>query len=145
MNFADVNPTYALLGGFHALSPTKTFAPVGATTMEVQFRVAASATPARVSGFGVVFSGVDRSRASKVEYYDANGALLLTIAAPVRVDETGHSFAGAVFDAGVVARVRVTTGQAPLGATTNDVGQLRGTVDLVVMDDFLYTEPHPAK
>jgi hypothetical protein len=141
VNFADVNPSYALLGGFRAFSPAKTFAAVGATTVDVQFRVAGSTTAARVTGFGVIFSGVDRSRASKLEFFDAAGALLLTVAAPRRVDETGHSFAGAVFDAGMIARVRVTTGQAPLGPTTEDVGQLRGQVDLVVMDDFLYSEP----
>jgi hypothetical protein len=144
-NFADVNPSYALLGGFRAFSPAKTFAPVGGTTMDVQFRVAGSTTPARVAGFGVVFAGADRSRASKLEFYDAGGTLLLTVLAPRRVDEKGHSFAGALFDAGVVARVRITSGQAPLGPTTGDVGQLRGQSDLVVLDDFLYSEPRPAK
>jgi hypothetical protein len=141
VNFADVNPSYGKLGGFRAFSPAKTFAPVGGTTTEVQFRVAGSATPARVAGFGVVFSGADRSRASKIEFYDAAGALLLTVNAPRGVDEPRFSFAGAVFDAGVVARVRITTGQAPLGPTTGDVGQLTGQADLVVMDDFLYSEP----
>ena len=143
VNFADVNPSYGGLGGFRAFSPTKTFAAVGATNVDVQFRVAGSTTPARVAGFGAIFSGADRSRASKIEFYDRNGALLLTVNVPRRVDETGHSFAGAVFDAGVVARVRVVAGQAALGPTTGDVGQLTGQSDLVVMDDFLYTEPRP--
>lgn len=143
-NFVDVNPSYGLLGGFQSFSPKKTFAAVGGTAVEARFVVAGSAAPARVTGFGVVFSGADRSRASKLEFLDGNGAVLLTVNAPRRTDNKGLSFAGAVFDAGVVARVRVTSGQAPLGPTSEDVGQLRGQNDLVVMDDFLYAEPHAA-
>ena len=46
------------------------------------------------------------------------------------------SFLGVVFGAGErIARVRITTGNAPLGPNDG------GTVDVVAMDDFLYSEP----
>jgi hypothetical protein len=41
-----------------------------------------------------------------------------------------------------VARVRVTSGSGALGAQANDVTS-GGTADLVVMDDFIYSEPTP--
>lgn len=137
--FVDVNPTYA--GGFNFFSPSKTFAPVGATVIEVHFFVAGSTTPAVVNGFASVFAGVDRSTATKIEYFDASNKLLRTVAVPRRSDEKGLSVAGVMFDTPIVAFVRITTGQAPLSAATGDVGQLKGTFDLVVMDDFLYSEP----
>ena len=60
---------------------------------------------------------------------------------------------GAAFDEPIIARVRITTGDAPIGATTVDNVSVPGKGkhdrpvkgkkhDLVVMDDFLYGEPH---
>ncbi len=46
------------------------------------------------------------------------------------------SFLGVTTDADI-AEVRITTGNAALGAWTNDTS----STDLVVMDDFLYGEP----
>ena len=48
------------------------------------------------------------------------------------------SFLGVIFSAGEeIARVRITSGNATLSTSNNDGF---GT-DLVVMDDFLYSEP----
>ena len=50
------------------------------------------------------------------------------------------SFLGVSFNAGErVGRVRITSGNAALGAAVND----GGATDLVVMDDFIYSEPVP--
>ncbi|MBA3480431.1 MAG: PEP-CTERM sorting domain-containing protein, partial [Pirellulales bacterium] len=50
----------------------------------------------------------------------------------------GLSFFGAIANAGErIARVRIITGNSPLGP--ND--QNGDNVDVVVMDDFLYDEP----
>jgi len=113
--FSDVNASYT--GAFTAFSPVRTFDAVGSTITDVRFVVAGSTTAARTTGFGVVFSGADLSRSATVEFYDAAGTLLLSLAAPREVDTTGLSFVGAVFDTPIVAKVRV------------------------VMDDFLYGEP----
>jgi hypothetical protein len=40
----------------------------------------------------------------------------------------------------MVARVRITSGQRALGADVQDLSD-GGNQDLVVMDDFLYSEP----
>jgi len=62
-----------------------------------------------------------------------------------------------VFDDPIIARVRITTGDASIGLTTVDNVSVHGKGkkdddravkvkgkkhDLVVMDDFLYGEPH---
>jgi hypothetical protein len=41
-----------------------------------------------------------------------------------------------------VAKVQITSGDAALDGTTQDLSA-GGTKDLVVMDDFIYGEPQP--
>jgi hypothetical protein len=138
--YTDVNPAYA--GEFNVFSPTKLFVAVGSTVTDVAFVVAGSSSPAVVTGFGAVFADVGRAHSTTIEYFDAAGNRLLKLAAPRRSDEAGLSFVGAVFESGVVARVRILSGDTPLGATIEDnvkgAGKKR---DLVAMDDFIYGEP----
>jgi hypothetical protein len=111
--------------------------------MDVNFVVAGSNTPAQVTSFGAVFGDVNRSGSSVIQYYDAAGNLLLTATAPVKADSAGVSFVGAVFDSPVVARVRIVAGELPLSATAIDIMRAGGgKLDLVVLDDFIYGEPH---
>ena len=149
--FTDVNAAYA--GEFNVFSAPRLFASIGSNRMDVNFVVAGSSTPALVTGFGVVFADVERPHKTTLEYFNAEGKRLLEVAAPLRSDERGLSFVGAAFDEPVIARVRITTGEAPIGATTVDNVSVPGKGkhdpppkgkkhDLVVMDDFLYGEPH---
>jgi hypothetical protein len=137
--FAEVNAAYR--AEFGTFSPTKIFSPVGSNVMDVLFQVAGEPTPAQVTGFGAVFSDVDVAARTTIEYFDASGTRLATIAAPVRSDAAGLSFAGASFADPIVARVRITLGTGSLGAAANDVSA-GGTADLVVADNFVYGEPH---
>ena len=136
-DFSDVNTAFGDV--FNAFSPAKTFAAVGSTITDVTFQIAASTTPALVAGFGVVFDDVDIAGATKIEAFDNAGKKLGTYAAPVRTDANGFSFVGIKFDSAIIARVRITSGTAALGAGVTD----GGAVDLVVMDDFLFSEPVP--
>jgi hypothetical protein len=137
-DFADINPTYA--DQFASFSPPKTFAPIGSEVSEVTFRVAGSSIPAAVTGFGVVFSDVDRVGAASLKLFTVDGKSLGQYHAPVRSDGNGQSFIGVVFDQAIVARVVITSGQAPLGADEFDVSD-GGNRDLVVFDDLLFGEP----
>ncbi len=139
--FVDVNPTYAQQFAF--FSATKTFAAVGSNVLDVNFQLAGLPTPAVVSGFGAVFSDVDVAGPTAIEYFRADGTRLGRYEAPVRTDAAGLALVGVKFDSTVVARVRITLGQAALGAGANDVSD-GGTSDLVIVDDFLYGEPQPA-
>jgi hypothetical protein len=60
--------------------------------------------------------------------------------APVRSDATGLSFVGVAFDAAIVAKVVITSGQAAIDAGLEDLTD-GGNRDLVVTDDFIYGEP----
>ena len=60
---------------------------------------------------------------------------------PAEVGSATFSFLGVSFADPVVGRVRITSGNAALGAGLLD--QNGATRDLVVMDDFIYGEPVP--
>lgn len=139
--YADVNAEYA--GEFNTFSPTKLFVARGSTVIDVQFVVAGSNTPAVVTGFGSVFADVGRAHSTTIEFFDARGRSLLTITAPRRSDNGGLSFAGAVFDEAIVARVRITAGDTPVDAAAFDNVKGAGRkFDIVATDDFIYGEPH---
>jgi hypothetical protein len=151
--FTDVNAQYA--GEFNVFSSPRLFVQIGSDAMNVDFVVAGSSTPAHVTGFGVVFADVERPHSTTIEYFDAAGKHLLTVAAPRRSDDQGLSFVGVVFDEPAIARVRINVGNTSIGATSFDNVDVPGKRkhhdahrrgkkhDLVVMDDFLYGEPHP--
>jgi len=135
-DFGDLDTLYAV--AFEKFSGKRTFMSVGSTVTEVTFRVAGDTVQARVRGFGVVFSDVDLATSARMEFYDAAGRRIADVNAPVRSDDKGHSFAAVIFEEHVIARVRITSGQGVLGVKDLSDG---GTVDVVVMDDFLYDEP----
>src|SRR6266516_2868394 len=84
---------------------------------------------------------VGRAHSTIIEYFGADGRRLLKLKAPRRSDETGLSFAGAVFESRIVARVRIISGDTPIGADAFD--NVKGRVhkhDIVAMDDFMYGE-----
>ena len=139
-DFADVNPAFG--DAFNAFSPAKTFAAIGSNIVDVTFQVAAGTAAATVAGFGVVFADVDVAGATKIEAFDKAGKSLGKFDAPVRTDAAGFSFVGIKFDSPIIARVRITSGNGALGAQAQDVSS-GGAADLVVMDDFLYSEPVP--
>jgi hypothetical protein len=137
--FTDVNAAFA--GQFNAFSPVKTFASSGGTQIDISFFVAGSQTPALVNGFGSVFAGVDRPNSTTIEYFGADGTSLLKVNAPKKTDALGLSFIGARFDSLIVARVRITTGDAPLTSGVLSYRANEPRDDLVVTDDFIYGEP----
>ena len=136
-NLAEVDPSYA--GQFTFFSPQKTFAVTGSTAMETEFQVPGATTPAAVRGFGVVFVDVDRQGSASLEFFGPSGSLG-RFEAPVQSAGSALSFVGVVFQDTVVTRVRIVSGRAPIGAGVKDLSD-GGQDDLVVMDDFLYSEP----
>jgi hypothetical protein len=138
-DFLDIDPSYP--AQFNAFSPPKTFAPIGSENSEVTFVIPGSATPAAVTGFGVVFSDVDRVGAASIKLFTADGHSLGQYHAPVRTDANGFSCVGVVFDDPIVARVIISSGQAPLARGVLDVSD-GGNRDLVVFDDLLFGVPH---
>jgi hypothetical protein len=138
-DFSDINPAYA--DDFNAFSLPKTFMPIGSAVLNVSFRVPGTETQAATRGFGVVFSDVERAGAASIKLFDAEGRSLGQYHAPVRSDPAGFSFVGVVFESPIVVQVRITSGQRALGADVQDPSD-GGNLDLAVMDDYLYAEPH---
>ena len=140
--FVEVNPTYA--DQFRFFSANKIFAPVGSNVLDVLFQVAGQPTPAVSSGFGIVLSDVDAANATTIELFAQDGTSLGIIAAPVRSDTVGLSFVGASFDRPVIARVRVTLGTGALASDQNDISEVGGVQDVLVLDNLIYGEPKKA-
>ncbi len=137
--FGDIDPSYA--GTFSTFSPLRIFAVQGGVITDVHFFVPGEpARPATVNGFGAVFSDVDRAGATFMEFYDLAGKLVRKLHVPAgRGADKSLSFAGATFDDDRIALVRIVTGTHALAPGRRD-GR---SVDLVVMDDFIYGEPQP--
>jgi hypothetical protein len=139
-NFADINPSYAT--EFIPFSAPKLFAAVGTTTVEVLFRIPGSDTEAAVRSFGAVMEDVDKANTSRLQAYDRAGKLIADVPAPVRADPDEFSLVGVSFEQPIITRVVLTLGEVPLGAGIDDLGS-GGAADVVVVDDFLYSEPQP--
>lgn len=137
-NFADVDPSYA--AQFNFFSPIKTFSPVGSNLLDCNFFRSGTAVAATVTGFGAVFSDVDIANATRMEFVSGGGSLG-TFLVPTRSDAGGLSFLGVQFAPGTLAtQVRMALGTGNLGAGNTDVS-VGGAADLVILDDFLYSEP----
>ena len=144
------NPTYGTI--FTAFSPSRLFTPVGSNVTEALFFLPGSngAVPAKVTGFGAVFTDVDqpdgsgpskkrgnRGASTLIEYFGADGKVLFSSFVPASPGDASLSFFGIVFDEPLIARVRITTGDTAPGPD-DDQNQ-----DIVMMDDFIYGEPQP--
>ncbi|MBX6312821.1 MAG: PEP-CTERM sorting domain-containing protein [Isosphaeraceae bacterium] len=137
----NINPSYGTT--FNFFSPLRIFTPLGSNITEVTFFIPGTngASPATVSGFGVVFTDVDLANTTRLEFFDVNGTQLFSAnALPGTVPNGSFSFLGAIATAGEqIARVRITTGTTALGSNDNP----SAGVDVVAMDDVFYSEPVP--
>lgn len=128
------NPTYA---GFDVFSNFRLFSPTGSTLTNVTFFVPGTGggTTATVGGFGAVFSDVDASDNASLSFVNSTGASLGTF--PVLAANNGLSFLGLLFPGEAISQVQIISGNVPLGPSES------GAIDIIVMDDFLYSEPVP--
>jgi hypothetical protein len=140
--FTGIQPTYQTT--FSVFSPSRLFTPLGSNITDVAFSIpgSAGAVPAFVEGFGAVFSDVDLANTTSIELFDVGGASLGTFfvpqGTPTAAPSASLSFLGLLANAGEqIARVRITTGNGPLGPVDTN----GNPNDLAVMDDFIYGEP----
>jgi hypothetical protein len=130
VRFGNINPSYASI--FQTFSAERLFSPIGSNLVDVTFTVPGTQTPAVVRGFGAVYTDVD-GNSSSFEYFDKNGKSLGRFVVPAA--NNGLSFLGVAFPDPIVARVRIVYGNSALGPDES------ATVDVAVMDDFIYGEP----
>ena len=138
-DLTNINASYS--AEFGTFSPVRIFTPLGSNITDAIFSSPGSggATPATTSAFGPVFSDVDTESVTKLELFDiGNNPLFTAFVTPDTVADAGLSFLGVVANAGEqIARVRITTGNSALGPDD----QNGDSVDVVVMDDFIFAEP----
>ena len=143
------NATYATT--FRAFSPLRLFTPVGSNVTDTLFFVAGSngGLRAAVTGFGAIFSDVDqpdgsgpgtkrgnRHSSTLIQFFGADGRLLFSSFVPASPGDGGFSFFGIKFDDPRIASVRITAGNVAPGPDDDKAN------DVVMMDDFIYGEPH---
>jgi hypothetical protein len=130
-----INPTYDDL--FAPFSPNRLFTPINSNVTAGVFSIPNSGglTPAGVSGFGAVFSDVDLAGTS-IAFATTMGAIGPLPVLTFTGDQT-FSFLGLFLGPGegLITSVSIITGTTALGPSESS------TVDLVVMDDFLFGEP----
>lgn len=133
VRFGNIDASYT--GTFETFSAQRLFTAIASNVMDVSFFVPGSTTPALSRGFGSVFSDVDLSNTTSLQFFDgANASLGIFFAPPGK-----FSFLGVSFTSSILSRVRITSGNTALvGGATDQDGNTR---DLVVMDDFIYAEP----
>ncbi|HEY0677982.1 MAG TPA: hypothetical protein VGD17_06840 [Chitinophagaceae bacterium] len=138
-NFADLNPSYA--GQFKAFSPAKTFIANNSIITDNIFKVPGTDIDATVQGFGVVFSDVNNAASTSLEFFAGQRSLGV-----FKVPNNGNNIPGAFSFLGVyfpnekVTLVRIYSGNAPL-LPISPVRMDGADDDLVIMDDFIYSEP----
>lgn len=143
------NSTYATT--FRAFSPLRLFTPVGSNVTDTVFFVAGSNGQVRavVTGLGVIFADVDqpdgsgpgnkrgnRGSSTLMQFFGADGRLLFSSFVPAAPGNGGFSFFGIKFNDPRIASVRIIAGTSAPGPNDNV------TNDIVMMDDFIYGEPH---
>jgi hypothetical protein len=144
------NSTYAT--AFRPFSNARLFTPVGSNITDTAFFVAGSngGTRAVVTGFGAVFTDVDqpdgsgpgekrgnRHASTLMQFFGADGRLLFSSFVPAAPGDGGFSFFGIKFNDPRIAAVRIIGGNVAPGPNDDNAN------DVVMMDDFIYGEPHP--
>lgn len=130
---------------FGVFSQLRLFTPVLSNITDVFFFIPGTngAVPAMVSGFGAVFTDVDLNGSTKIQFFDSTDTLIFDGIVPAgTVSDQSLSFFGAIGNAGEqISRVRITSGNTAIGPNFENPNV--ETVDVVAMDDFIYSEPVP--
>jgi len=136
-DFGNIDPTYG--STFDPFTAQRLFTSLGSNVMDLTFFLPGTNTPALTRGFGAIFSDVDLSNTTSIQLFNSADVSLGTFFVPAIQGQQTFSFLGISFTEAVIARVRITSGNAALGSGVLD----QSGTDVAVMDDWLYAEPVP--
>jgi hypothetical protein len=136
VGFSDINANAS--AEFSSFSGNKTFAVVSANRWPVSFQVAGQDKAATIKGFGAVFSDVDKSNSTSIEFFNEQLSLGQYFVPP-HDNTSGFSFLAVYFPNDIVTEIQISH-EGRLVDGEKDISQ-GGTKDLIVLDDFIYSEP----
>jgi hypothetical protein len=135
-NFTEVNASAA--PSFSAFSGNKTFAVVNSSLWPVEFTVPGQNTLATVKGFGLVVVDADKDNSTFLEFFNEDRSLGVYYV-PAHTGSSNFSFLGVYFKNEVITMVKIGH-EGRLADGEKDISN-GGNKDLVVFDDFIYSEP----
>jgi hypothetical protein len=143
-NFVVSNNQFAFLNSdastqFSAFSGTNTFANTTVSRWDVSFQRAGTTESAFVQAFGLVFSDVDKDNSTSVEFFEGNTSLGKYFV-PAHDASSSFSFLGVNFQNNRRVTKVTVIHDGFLAEGARDVSD-GGTRDLIVLDDFIYSEP----
>jgi hypothetical protein len=123
-NFGNIDPSYAAT--FAPFSAQRLFTSLGSNVTDVTFFLPGTNTPAQTNGFGAIFSDVDLANTTSIQFFNGAGDSIGTFFVPACSGSQTFSFLGVSFPSSVVARVRITSGNAAPAAGAIDGEPGRG-------------------
>lgn len=136
-NFTEVNAQAA--SQFGSFSGNKTFVNISSSLWEIGFQKAGQTVAASVKGFGAVFSDVDLENSTSLEFFNGTRSLGKYFVPPHNTVNS-FSFLGVYFKNVETITKVVVSHKGFLSGGNKDVTD-SGPDDLIVLDDFLYSEP----
>lgn len=124
---------------FSSFSGSNAFANISAAKWDVKFQKAGTKQSASVDAFGAVFTDVDEDSSTAVEFFEDDKSLGKFFVPPHDIS-SNFSFLGVRFTHGERITKVTVTHDGFLAEGTPDVSQ-GGAKDLIVLDDFIYSEP----
>ncbi len=124
---------------FSSFSGNNTFANTKTSQWDVKFQQAGTTQSASVDAFGAVFVDVDEEKSTSMEFFDNNKSLGKFFVSPHDA-RSNFSFLGIRFTHGERITKVIVKHDGFLEEGIPDVSE-GGTRDLIVLDDFIYSEP----
>lgn len=135
--FASVNNEAS--SEFSSFSGDKAFANTTSVLWDVKFEKAGTEQEASVQSFGAVFSDVDEDNSTSMEFFDGETSLGKFFV-PAHDAASSFSFLGITAPAGKHITKVTVSHDGFLAEGGRDISQ-GGSKDLIVLDDFIYSEP----
>lgn len=133
IRFGNLNAAYT--GDTQTFSAERLVTVLGTNTIQIDFFVPGTETPATVAGFGAVFTDVEVAAQTKYTLFLGDGSGGGEFAVPVAASG-GLSFLG-LTDPNHYSRIVIQLGNVIAGASENVAAQQ----DVVFLDDVIYGEP----
>jgi hypothetical protein len=135
--FATINSEAS--SQFTAFSGSKTFANTSAKLWDNTFQKPGTTQAASVQAYGLVFSDVDKGNSTALQFFNGSKSIGKYFV-PAHDASSGFSFLAVFFKNGEKITKVTISHEGLLVQGNKDVSD-GGTDDLIVMDDFIYSEP----